>query len=491
MNNIHRNPFVETFIAVLLWCLVAPLQAAEQAGKILYARGTVSIVDDQDSARGGRTGAPLYVGERVVTGRGAVAQLRLTDGALIALRGSSDYQIEKQTYGEDEGLYEQAGKLFTGWMRSITGAIGQKYPQKVSQSTTVATIGIRGTTYQVLHIPPEGLPGFAGEQPGTYVFLEEGEVEMTGEQGSRLLKPGDVVFIPIGGGAPQLVPEKASLFSQPESDAISFIESESTDFSDALNETLTETLDLKAEGPFVNLALVGATQGFSYNSQSSFATALNPTFSGSGASRIMTSLTVINDLTYNLSANAGASPESTGYHLYNNGSAVNWGVWRVGDFTITNADGIPETVNDDWHYVAASNVVPLSSLSGITGQVTFNYIGGTPLIDALTGMTQQINGGTMTFDFGLDNIAVNLSSSLGTITSSCTSGCFFSLYDGTLPISTNGSTYTGNMNGSVIADGAGLATAITLSGGNENYEGTAVFETSTPISVPDSPVSVP
>lgn len=495
MNNIHRNPFVETFIAVLLWCLVAPLQAAEQAGKILYARGTVSIVDDQDSARGGRTGAPLYVGERVVTGRGAVAQLRLTDGALIALRGSSDYQIEKQTYGEDEGLYEQAGKLFTGWMRSITGAIGQKYPQKVSQSTTVATIGIRGTTYQVLHIPPEGLPGFAGEQPGTYVFLEEGEVEMTGEQGSRLLKPGDVVFIPIGGGAPQLVPEKASLFSQPESDAISFIESESTDFSDALNETLTDTLDLKAEGPFVNLALVGAAD-FLYNGEAIFsAWASDPVFSGTGASRVLTGLTITNEVPNFYAANSGASAQHTGYHLYNNGSAVNWGMWGVGDYTISDDLGNPITPFDNWHYVVASNIVPESALAGLTtGQVTFNYIGGTPLVynDATNGpVVQQITGGTMTFDFSLGSIALNLSSGLGTITSGCSSTCFTDLYNNGMPISASLG-YSGSMTGAVVADGAGVATALALSGGaNEFYRGTAVFETSTPISVPDSPVSVP
>lgn len=492
MNNIHRNPFVETFIAVLLWCLVAPLQAAEQAGKILYARGAVSIVDDQDSARGGRTGAPLYVGERVVTGRGAVAQLRLTDGALIALRGSSDYQIEKQTYGEDEGLYEQAGKLFTGWMRSITGAIGQKYPQKVSQSTTVATIGIRGTTYQVLHIPPEGLPGFAGEQPGTYVFLEEGEVEMTGEQGSRLLKPGDVVFIPIGGGAPQLVPEKASLFSQPESDAISFIESESTDFSDALNETLTDTLGLKTEGPFVNVAVVGAAD-FLFNSESGFSTAaFDEVLSGTGESRRLIGMTVINEVPNIYTANSGASAQYTGYHLYDNGSAVNWGMWGVNDYAITDDVGNPFSTFDNWHYVVASNVVPESALLGLTtGRVTFNYIGGTPLLDAQAGLSASISGGTMTFDFSLGSIALNLSSDLGTITSGCSSTCFTDLYNNGMPISASLG-YSGSMTGAVVADGAGVATALALSGGaNEFYRGTAVFETSTPISVPDSPVSVP
>src|SRR5690606_35475279 len=215
MNMINRNRYIASIMALCLGVMTAALHAAEQAGKILYSRGSVSIVDVQDSARGGRTGAPLFEGDRIVTGTGAIAQIRLSDGALVALRGSSDYQIETQQYGEEEDLYEQAGKLFTGWMRSITGAIGKKYPQKVSQSTTVATIGIRGTTYQLISIPPEGLPEYPGEEPGTYVMLEEGQVEIFGEAGSRLLKPGDIVFVPAAGGAPQLRPDKTSMFERP------------------------------------------------------------------------------------------------------------------------------------------------------------------------------------------------------------------------------------------------------------------------------------
>src|SRR5690606_34239218 len=98
MNMINRNRYLAGVIAVLLGCMTIVAHAAEQAGKILYSRGSVSIVHLQDRARGGRTGAPLYEGDRIVPGNGAVAQIRLSDGALFALRGSSDYQIEKQQY---------------------------------------------------------------------------------------------------------------------------------------------------------------------------------------------------------------------------------------------------------------------------------------------------------------------------------------------------------------------------------------------------------
>ena len=70
---------------VLLWLLSLPAQAAVEAGRILFARGTVSIVDENQSARGGSVGSVFYEGDRIVTGNNSIAQLRLSDGALAAL----------------------------------------------------------------------------------------------------------------------------------------------------------------------------------------------------------------------------------------------------------------------------------------------------------------------------------------------------------------------------------------------------------------------
>src|SRR5690606_1102892 len=122
------------------------------------------------------------------------------------------------------------------------------------------TIGIRGTTYQVINIPPEGLPGFAGEEPGTYVMLEEGEVEMTGGAGKRLLKPGDIVFVPAATGMPQLVPEKAHLFKNPLVQTIDTGDLEVVQFSDLINETVSDTLKVDTPTGGV-LAALGFVDG--------------------------------------------------------------------------------------------------------------------------------------------------------------------------------------------------------------------------------------
>src|SRR5690554_3044520 len=204
-----------TFSALLCWLVSLPVYAATEAGRILFARGTVSIVDGNDAARGGGTGSVFYEGDRVVTGNNSIVQLRLSDGALTALRSNSDYQVERQRFDEQEGIYEQAGKLLSGWMRSVTGTIGTRYPEKVSLGTSVATIGIRGTTYQIIHVPEQGLAEFPNLQPGSYVYLEEGQVEVSNEAGSRVIRPGQVVRIAAANVAPELTPALLSLFQSP------------------------------------------------------------------------------------------------------------------------------------------------------------------------------------------------------------------------------------------------------------------------------------
>jgi FecR-like protein len=481
MQQINR---MSKWLVLGLLAVTMPLQAAVEAGKILYSRGVVSIVDELESARGGKTGAKIFEGDRVVTGRGALAQIRLSDGALIALRGSSDYQIEKQSFDEEEDLYEQAGQLFTGWMRSITGAIGKKYPNNVTQKTSVATIGIRGTVYQVIHIPPEGLPGYAGEEPGTYVLLEEGAVEMTGEGGTRLMKPGDVVFVPAAGGTPVLAPQKISLFKNPEADTITFVESEDLDFSEELNVGLEESLNSN-EAPFVNLASMGVINASRYNGVKPTTTTSNHVFVGSGPGRVLTSVTIDDGVPYVYTANAGAAPLSTGYHLLSNGSAINWGAWAESDYSVFDPGPEPLTPFGVWQYMVASNVVSQTmATTGLVGSATFNYVGGTALRDDSLGLVHNITGGTVAIDFSADIVDVNLTSTLGNIASGCGNGCgVLLLYQDGLNISSG--VYSGTMGGALVGEGEGLITTLYLTGPSDpldtgsptaNLSGTAAFE---------------
>jgi hypothetical protein len=494
----------------LLLLLATPALAATEAGRILFARGVVSIVDEQDSARGARTGDVIREGERVITGRSGIAQLRLSDGALIALRASSDYHIQRQSYDTVAGVFEQAGRLATGWMRMVTGAIGANYSGNVSQGTSVATIGIRGTTFQVIHIPEGGLPGYPETEPGTYMMLEEGAIEVTTEGGTRLLQPGDVIWVSSKDAAPQLVPDKKTLFLDPNGTAVSYVELNDSDFARLFNEGVADTLLLPTR-PFERLASLGFV-GTSFWTESYFerfydygggeVDDVNISTAGTGASRVVTEVeTWVGESIVNLQALAGQAPEQQGYVRLNDGSEIIWGVWDKNAYQVTYSAGEPEPAQGDWHYMVGSNVLsdPYMISSQLTGQATYSWVGGTNFMDDAGNTTQyRITGGSALVDFGANagygaiqftlNAAMpegNFTMSSESITTCATSCGLNSLYFGGLNLDTVGEgSYFGFIQGMFVGDGSGIVTKVTVSDDIDQYYATAAFAGS-PDSNPD------
>lgn len=487
---------------VLLWLLSLPAQAAVEAGRILFARGTVSIVDENQSARGGSVGSVFYEGDRIVTGNNSIAQLRLSDGALTALRSHSDYQIQRQRFDDANKVYEQAGRLVAGWMRSVTGAIGARYPGNVKQGTAVATIGIRGTTYQIIHVPEEGLPEFPNLQPGTYVYLESGQIEVSNEAGSRIVNPGQVVRISGANVEPELAPELIELF---QSQLLSSIEGDGDesfsvrDLLEGTEDVLVDTLTGSAPQPFSGtVSGVGAFGGnFANGGRASSA---NLVWTGEGAGRYIESMIIdaSNGETldpYDLASNGLGSVSGTQYRQIFGAdglaSQIHWGLWTEGNFDLLDSGGLPVSPTGIWHYMFADNALENGTNEivglGLTGRFAYNYIGGTELnaVDtdgipiALMGM---IDSATILVDFGSLNMDVDISFDNGSdFYRLVGSGNVDSFYGtGIFLDSTDGQgSVNGSISGTFVGQQAeGIISALTVSDffNSYYYYGTAAFQ---------------
>jgi hypothetical protein len=487
---------------IMLWLLSLPAQAAVEAGRILFARGTVSIVDENQSARGGSVGSVFYEGDRIVTGNNSIAQLRLSDGALTALRSHSNYQIQRQRFDEANKVYEQAGRLVAGWMRSVTGAIGARYPGNVQQGTAVATIGIRGTTYQIIHVPEEGLPEFPNLQPGTYVYLESGQIEVSNEAGSRIVNPGQVVRISGANVEPELAPELIELF---QSQLLSSIEGDGEegfsvrDLLEGTEDVLVDTLAGSAPQPFSGtVSGVGAFGGNFANAGR--ALSANLVWTGEGASRYIESMIIdaSNGETldpYDLASNGLGSVSGTQYRqiLGADGlaSQIHWGLWTEGNFDLLDSGGLPVSPTGIWHYMFADNALENGTNDivglGLTGRFAYNYIGGTELnaVDtdgvpiALMGM---IDSATILVDFGSLNMDVDISFDNGSdFYRLVGSGNVDSFYGtGIFLDSTDGQgSVNGSISGTFVGQQAeGIISALTVSDffNSYYYYGTAAFQ---------------
>jgi hypothetical protein len=195
--------------ALVAAALLAPLAALAQ-GTVQYLSGTISVQRANGSAGVLAEKSSVAVGDVLTTQRDSYAQLRFTDGGQVTLR--PDTQVKIESYAYDEGRPDRdsfAMQLFKGGLRSLTGLIGKRTPNRNAYRmvTSTATIGIRGTDYSAFFQPP-GPPGLP---PGTYVSVHDGEVALISGGVTLPLLVGQTGFSSAFNIAPKLIPPPPNL----------------------------------------------------------------------------------------------------------------------------------------------------------------------------------------------------------------------------------------------------------------------------------------
>jgi hypothetical protein len=187
--------------------------AQNVAGRFLTAIGDVRVLGatgDRQPARGGE----VREGETILTGAGALVQIRLADGGLLSIRAETEMKFDRFSHaGENDRESSMFISLLKGGFRSVTGLIGQLNRDGYRITTPSATIGIRGTDHEPVVVPPPP-PGVTPQvPPGTYDRVYSGETLMQNRQGViQNVGPGQVGFISILGTAPVILPQLPPLY---------------------------------------------------------------------------------------------------------------------------------------------------------------------------------------------------------------------------------------------------------------------------------------
>ena len=169
--------------------------AYAEAGFIQFVYGDARIILSTGGERPAQKGAQFNEGDTLVTGRGASVQLRMIDGALVAIRPDSRLKIETYQYsGREDGKERGALALAHGGFRTLTGAIGSVNKDRLVVSSPSATIGIRGTDHEIVHIPVPAPGETALGVPGTYNKVNVGETYMESKAGRINIGPNQVGF---------------------------------------------------------------------------------------------------------------------------------------------------------------------------------------------------------------------------------------------------------------------------------------------------------
>jgi hypothetical protein len=150
-----------------------------------FAIGNVDLIAANGSRRPLGKGAEIDVGETISTSTGARAQVRFVDGGFISLQPNTQFRVDEYKYkgkadGEEKGFFS----LLKGGLRAVTGAIGLVNKQSYRVKTPAATIGIRGTGYNV-----------ALRDDGLFVNVGEGAISLTNNAGLLVVTAGGSAYV--------------------------------------------------------------------------------------------------------------------------------------------------------------------------------------------------------------------------------------------------------------------------------------------------------
>lgn len=139
-----------SFVAfcLVLSLLLSPAHAAEEAAQVILARDAQALGEDGVARKLARRDK-IFVGETLTTGSAGMLQVRFVDKALLTLRESSHFRIETYAPPTDGGG-NVLMHLVEGGFRTITGSIGKGSQDSYKVTTGAASIGIRGTHYEVV-----------------------------------------------------------------------------------------------------------------------------------------------------------------------------------------------------------------------------------------------------------------------------------------------------------------------------------------------------
>jgi hypothetical protein len=212
--TITRTSFDIRILVVLASCLFAlaspGLANAAEAGKFQFVIGDIKVISASGAKRTPVKGEAFSPGETIITGASGSAQIRMTDGGLVAVRADTEMKLDQYVFnGREDGSERKLVSLIKGGFRAITGLIGNRNKQNYKILTPSATIGIRGTDHEAVVIPPNATGGF---QAGTYDRVYRGATIIETDKGKLIVNPNQVGFTPGKGVAPVLLPKIPEFF---------------------------------------------------------------------------------------------------------------------------------------------------------------------------------------------------------------------------------------------------------------------------------------
>jgi hypothetical protein len=190
------------------------------AARVVEVVGKASVFRGNDDGLPMSQGKALYSSDVVETAADSYAVVVYSDNSRLTLNPSSRIAIKNYSYDQSPKAPPQNMliELLKGGLRFATGLIGQKNKANMKFTTTTATIGIRGTVFDLVCAPAvssdQAQPTELKEMPcaeSLFAQTRDGAISLASTQGPELeVAKGQTARVDSAGAVPR------ALTSQPE-----------------------------------------------------------------------------------------------------------------------------------------------------------------------------------------------------------------------------------------------------------------------------------
>ena len=385
------------------------------AGRADFVIGEVEAVAPDGIRRPLAKGGVINAGDAIHTAGGARAQIRFIDGGFVSLQPGSQFRVDEFRYenkadGNEKGFFS----LLKGGLRAITGAIGRTNRSAYRVTAKAATIGIRGTGYNAEQ-----------EGDGLLVNVGEGAISLTNNAGTLVVTSGESAYVANADTPPEFT------FEKPKTPPTGWLK--------PLDDTFISGDDRPQliSGPGYALAYAGCN-----NSDGCMS------FNG-GLSNVNATFTPTSQLIqYDDGVDSGALGSANVSFSATDGT-IGWGRWSGGTTvgTYPHPLGYYSAPGDyTYHYVVGLPTAVMPT----TGTATYSLIGGTrPTGFTFSGVELgNLNSGSLTADFAVATVDVNLNISFPSAGNYSVSGSALGF---------SGAMFGNQYGGSVAINGGGCA----------------------------------
>ena len=190
-------------------------EAKRTVAKAVFIRGDVKVTDFLDKERSLVRLSPIFEGDTISTGDDSYTILIFRDKSRVSLQASTRFRVDELRYEDSTQTTGVSGlfSLLRGGLRTITGLIGKTSPDKYRMRTTVATLGIRGTGYDMLCTGLCADDGAPAKTPmpkgdGLYTHVWDGEVLL----GDQVVGRDQAAFVADKSSNAEILPSVPSFF---------------------------------------------------------------------------------------------------------------------------------------------------------------------------------------------------------------------------------------------------------------------------------------